>query len=202
MKKTHGNLGKKRTEEARENMRRARINGLKNAPKIEVKCQTTGCENIVIRYVGIAGPVRKYCAVCVLERAREAMRQIHKREKEDPKQDKKRREGVHRRNQILKISVLTHYGKNHKLLCCWRGCKVDDLDCLTLDHIENNGAEFRREITSKRKSGGGGGRETFRFVGRMNFPEGFQTLCANHQLKKEILRRRNMRKVKTNESSR
>lgn len=138
---------------------------------------------------------------CVVERAKEQMRKVHKREREDPAYYEKRYAAVRKSNMLLKILVLTHYGKNGKLFCCWPGCDVKDVDCLTLDHVGDDGAKFRRELTSKRKSGGGGGRETFRFVRKKGFPSGFQTLCANHQLKKEILRRLKARRIKTNENS-
>jgi hypothetical protein len=83
-----------------------------------------------------------------------------------------------------KLRVLTHYGKSRKLLCCWRGCKVCDPDMLSLDHINNDGAEDR-------KSGFEGcGAGLYRKVEREGYPEGFQTLCHNHQWKKELMKRR------------
>jgi len=55
---------------------------------------------------------------------------------------------------------------------------------LTLDHLENNGAEHRRQYT---KSGRGGGAALYDNLIREGFPKGFQTLCSNHNLKKHIL---------------
>jgi hypothetical protein len=89
----------------------------------------------------------------------------------------------------LKKEVLTRYGKRQKLQCCWRGCTIVDVDMLTLDHIADNGADHRSEIT-KGKYRGGGGINFYGWVKRHGFPVGFQTLCHNHQWKKEILRRR------------
>jgi hypothetical protein len=83
-----------------------------------------------------------------------------------------------------KTSVMTHYGKDGKLICCWDGCIVNDVDMLTLDHIENNGAEHRREYT---KTGRGGGAQLYNKLIAEGFPKGYQTLCANHNLKKHIL---------------
>ena len=81
----------------------------------------------------------------------------------------------------LKTRVLTHYSHNNLLKCCWDGCTINDVDMLTLDHTENNGADHRREIRSK------GGISMYRWAAKNNFPEGFQTLCGGHQLKKEII---------------
>ena len=87
---------------------------------------------------------------------------------------------VQEKNHSRKIEVLTHYGLCGKLRCCWEGCEVVDVDMLTLDHIANDGAEHRKKITGS----------VYQWVQAQNYPKGFQTLCANHQLKKEILRRK------------
>jgi len=88
------------------------------------------------------------------------------------------------KNEGRKLRVLTHYGKDGKLLCCWEGCTVVDPDMLTLDHVNNDGA-------SDRKAKGTG---TYRQIEKCGYPDGFQTLCCNHQWKKEVLRRRSARK--------
>jgi hypothetical protein len=85
--------------------------------------------------------------------------------------------------EARKIRVLTHYGKDGKLQCCWPECSVNDPDILTLDHINNGGAKDRKLK----------GQATYLVVEREGFPEGFQTLCCNHQWKKEVLRRRSLR---------
>jgi hypothetical protein len=77
-----------------------------------------------------------------------------------------------------KIEVLTYYGKRGTLQCCWRGCNIQDVDMLTLDHVFNDGAKHRRRL----------GRTGIPYsVIAKSFPDGFQTLCAGHQLKKQIL---------------
>jgi hypothetical protein len=86
----------------------------------------------------------------------------------------------------LKTQVLSHYGKGGKLKCCWHGCAVTDIDMLTLDHINNDGKQHKE----RGYKGGIGGYGQLRLAG---YPSGFQTLCANHQLKKEIVRNRNSR---------
>src|SRR5208282_117226 len=86
----------------------------------------------------------------------------------------------HQRELDRKTRVLTHYGKNGELKCCWTGCEISDVDILTLDHVNNDGA-------SQRKTGWA---DQCHWVERHGLPEGFQTLCWNHQWKKELIRRR------------
>ena len=47
---------------------------------------------------------------------------------------------------------------------------------LTLDHINNDGAEHRREIHGRQTAAG---YQTYRWLMRNGFPPGFQVLCAN-----------------------
>ena len=86
------------------------------------------------------------------------------------------------RAAALKLEVLTHYGPLGILGCCWEECNVTDLDMLSLDHINNDGAQHRKKLGPKVT----GGEKMYRIVKRNGFPEGFQTLCMNHQLKKKI----------------
>ena len=86
-------------------------------------------------------------------------------------------------NLEVKAEVLTHYGWDGTLRCCWDGCSVNDVDMLTLDHTADDGAQ-------KRASGEGNGQGLYKKLRKLNFPAGYQTLCANHQLKKEVERRR------------
>jgi hypothetical protein len=80
----------------------------------------------------------------------------------------------------VKAEALSHYGKQGRCQCSWRGCLVSDPDVLTLDHVLNNGAEERRK-------GQPHGKGIYTWVRINNFPKGFQTLCWNHQWKKRIL---------------
>jgi hypothetical protein len=90
----------------------------------------------------------------------------------------------------VKTEVLTHYGYDGRLLCCWEDCLIEDVDVLTLDHLLDDGAAHRSEITGG-KYRCGGGMNIYYWVKKNGYPQGFQTLCHNHQWKKEILRRRN-----------
>jgi hypothetical protein len=90
------------------------------------------------------------------------------------------RTSVQQENLDRKIDVLTHYGLNSMLQCCGEDCKIIDHDMLTLDHINNDGAVHRKTITTG----------IYRWIQSHDYPAGFQTLCWNHQMKKELARRR------------
>jgi|SRR5579871_153488 hypothetical protein len=89
----------------------------------------------------------------------------------------------HKKRQDEKVEALVQYGKNKSLQCCWENCNVDDPDMLSLDHVNNDGA-IDREIR-------GTGINLYRTLKKEGYPEGFQTLCFNHQMKKEMTRLRN-----------
>ena len=84
------------------------------------------------------------------------------------------------KRRASKLEALTHYGKGGKLLCSGYGCRVHDLDLLTLDHVNDDGAKKRRQEESCHYSR----------LKNEGWPPGFQTLCWNHQWKKEMNRRR------------
>lgn len=86
-----------------------------------------------------------------------------------------------RRNSELKLDVLSFYGPNKALKCSWPGCEVTDIDMLTLDHVYNDGAEDRKKYTHSR-----GGVAFYRRLKNSGYPLGFQTLCWNHQWKKQF----------------
>jgi len=81
-----------------------------------------------------------------------------------------------------RLKVLQHYGKDGKIQCSWPDCEISDPDMLTIDHVHDDGALHRKEI--------GGGAQFHCWAIRNQFPEGYQTLCWNHQWKKETMRRR------------
>ena len=98
---------------------------------------------------------------------------------EDPLYKLKQDVKVRARTYARKIRVLTHYGKDGRLMCCWEGCTISDPDMLSLDHVNNDGAQDVRKSAT-----------LYRHLIRNGFPEGFQTLCWNHQWKKELIHRR------------
>jgi hypothetical protein len=84
----------------------------------------------------------------------------------------------------LKRDVFNAYGGK----CATEGCDVTDIDMLTLDHVFNDGAAERRKMSSPRSASA-----AYRLAKREGYPARYQVLCANHQLKKEILRKRENR---------
>jgi len=74
-------------------------------------------------------------------------------------------------NKAQRIEVLKHYGGK----CARCGC--DDPDVLCFDHINGGGARHRKEIKQP---------VFHRWLMRNNYPEGFQVLCHNCNLKKYV----------------
>jgi len=88
----------------------------------------------------------------------------------------------------LKLEALRHYSAGEPL-CSF--CGVTDIDCLCLDHIQNNGAAHRKELGVGSRSSNGV--NMYAAVKREGFPVGLQVLCANCNMKKEIVRKRQKR---------
>lgn len=62
-------------------------------------------------------------------------------------------------------------------------CGIEDVDMLTLDHINNDGAWYRKHQ---------GAENIGAWAKKYNYPTGvLQVLCHNHNMKKEAERRRN-----------
>lgn len=80
----------------------------------------------------------------------------------------------------LKIDVLTHYGGN--ILACVQ-CGFTNVKALTIDHIGNDGSIHRRLVRANNSQA------FYLWLRRNNYPKGFQTLCYNCQMIKEIDRR-------------
>jgi hypothetical protein len=126
------------------------------------------------------------CKQCMKERVRVVE---HEKSREHYRQNaEKLREDNHKRTDALKLEVLTHYGPKGSLGCCGEACTVVDVDMLSLDHINNDGAAHRR-VVGKNKTG----EKMYRLVKSEGFPSGFQTLCMNHQTKKKLENARDKR---------
>lgn len=76
-----------------------------------------------------------------------------------------------RYSDTLKDKVFEHYGKR-----CLH-CGFDNTDALTIDHINQDGAEHRRAIAGNSRRGGG--RLLYKWLIDNEFPDGFRTLCQN-----------------------
>lgn len=71
-----------------------------------------------------------------------------------------------RRYEVLKDEVFTAYG-GYTCACCRETIPA----FLSIDHINDDGADHRRSI----------GSDLYRWLIKHNFPEGFQVLCMNCQ---------------------
>jgi len=80
----------------------------------------------------------------------------------------KHNETTLKRYSIIKDEVFNAYG-GYICVCC----KDTEKAWLTIDHINNDGALHRRNMSS--------GSNTYRWLRDNNFPEGFQVLCMNCQ---------------------
>lgn len=69
-----------------------------------------------------------------------------------------------------KIRVLTYYGFGR---CACVECGEDRIECLSIDHISNNGSEHRKQV--------GGGYNLYKWLESKDYPGGYQTLCMNCQ---------------------
>jgi hypothetical protein len=74
--------------------------------------------------------------------------------------------------QYLRSNVISHYS-NNMMICMCPGCNENHLDFLTIDHIDNNGSEHRKQL------GNVGGTGLYKWLIKNNFPTGFQVLCMN-----------------------
>lgn len=75
-----------------------------------------------------------------------------------------------RYSDSLKDKVFSHYGK----ICV--KCGFDNMDALTIDHINQDGAEHRKTITGNNRSGG---RRLYKWLVDNSYPGGFRTLYQN-----------------------
>lgn len=89
----------------------------------------------------------------------------------------------------LKLTALSICGPAQEIKCSWPECNIADPDMLSIDHVDNDG-----------HVSGMSGNELYRCVKRTQNKDGkFQTLCHNHQWKKEITRRREVRALRYKE---
>lgn len=75
----------------------------------------------------------------------------------------------------IKIEILTHYSGGKPQCKC---CGEEHPEFLAIDHINNNGAEAKRNGEPK------GGIGFYTYLRKNNYPEGFQVLCHNCNMAK------------------
>lgn len=79
----------------------------------------------------------------------------------------------------LKVKTLTYYSIVDYPICA--RCGIIDIDILCLDHIEGGG---RKDIRERNVVGG---YKLYYQLKREGYPKGYQVLCANCNLKKQIV---------------
>jgi len=89
----------------------------------------------------------------------------------------------------LKAKAIAFYS-NGTSACVW--CGFNDLDALCLDHINDDGAADRKELKISGRGNGSGSR-TYEALASRGWPSGYQVLCANCNMIKEVRRRRSLR---------
>jgi hypothetical protein len=114
------------------------------------------------------GYMRRYTAVN-REHIRELSRDWRVRNK-----DRDNELNVKERDR-LKLDVFEHYAVDGKIKC--GRCGFEDIRALTIDHIENNGADERRRLFGHRMCAG---TTFYRWLRKNDYPKnGYQILCFN-----------------------
>ena len=103
----------------------------------------------------------------------------------------KRRVKVYK--DATKLKVISHYSNN--MLKC-NVCENSMYEHLTLDHLNNDGAEHRKKVIFNGNRHGGN--STYLWVIRNNYPDIFQILCMNCNYKKYAV----LKKYKTSQIKR
>ncbi len=83
--------------------------------------------------------------------------------------------------------------KNNKLKCfnAYGGafcilCGENDINTLTIDHINNDGGEHRRELAKRKATGSRGGDQFYFVLKKLGYPSGYQVLCHNCNIAKHL----------------
>ncbi len=77
---------------------------------------------------------------------------------------KAQKQAVWKNAREVKTVLFNHYGG---LKCVWPSCPEIDLDVLSLDHVNDNGAEERRALAMV-----GGGSNFYRWLKKQGYPTG------------------------------
>lgn len=83
-------------------------------------------------------------------------------------------------NDVIKYEVMNHYSDGK--LCC-ANCGIDVYPLLTIDHINNDGAKHRKEISNGKSLSSA----TYRWLRSHGYPGGFQVLCQNCNYFKDLI---------------
>lgn len=98
----------------------------------------------------------------------------NKKRKMNPELAAMDRNRINNRNKLLRQEVLFHYGGNPPKCNC---CGESIIEFLTIDHINNDGAEHRKLIKTS---------NCYSWLKRNNYPKSFQVLCFNCNMSKGL----------------
>jgi len=124
---------------------------------------------------------RRICIKCVQirrENNREKIKLVAQRCYQKHKEEYRIIRKIMRKSiyEKTKKMVLYYYGKGRLQCVC---CGESNYPMLTLDHIQNNGNKERKIVRRT-------GHNMYRYLIKMKFPEGYQTLCFNCNSGKQI----------------
>ena len=141
---------------------------------------------------------RNVCRDCRSKRKNELYYINHNRYLELNKKYRKAKPNKAREYRLkIKLEVMSHYC-NSSPMC--QHCGFTDIRALCIDHVNGDGAKHRRMLTSNKletKPRDGGGFNTYLWLRRNHYPEGYQVLCFNCNQIKECKQRDD--RIKNNE---
>ena len=120
------------------------------------------------------GLPHSHCKICYKKRRADYVARMRKTKPEWFKKTQSASKTKNRKQ--YKNTVYDHYGR--KCVCCG---ETEPL-FLSIDHVNNDGAQWRREHFGSRTKGSG--THLYRWLIKNNFPKGFQVLCMNCQVGK------------------
>jgi hypothetical protein len=108
------------------------------------------------------------------------MRDPEKKKASDARYREKHRAELNAKTTLTrreyKRKVFEHYG--NECANCW----FDDIRALQIDHINDNGAEERKALGGQNFSGW----KFYKYLIDNDYPDGYQTLCANCNMIKQL----------------
>lgn len=103
-----------------------------------------------------------------------AKRKAHRENRKDPDWVEEQRKRSRKYWQRLRHEAIMAYG-GYECACCG---ETEPL-FLSIDHVNNDGAEHRRQLGKFNGNGKGAGSQTMKWLKDNNYPDGFQVLCMN-----------------------
>jgi len=101
-------------------------------------------------------------------RERNKMRALRAKDPETTR--RKQRDQMRQYTARIMAEVFEHYGD--RCSCCGE----TEMNFLTIDHVNGDGAEHRRAVAGTKKWGG---RNLYMWLRKHGYPDGFQLLCWN-----------------------